>query len=438
MNRRPSLQRHLWGWAAAALVMVWLTLALAAWNSGHHEAREITDGKLVSVARLLLTPHDQASLDTLENQATHRREYALELIVLRWQGDRLVEDTHSLAPILGLTSPPSPGLRTVQVGSGGHQGEWRMYAATDGQGNRAAVLVDMDERYNLGADLAEHVVLPVLLVLPLVMLVLWLAIRRGLQPLSRLSADVAALDTAAGQRLEPDHRFREFASSVEAINHLVDSLQEQARRERAFASDVAHELRTPLASLALGASAARHAPTPDALARLERDALRAGRILQQLLDLARVQRDALAPASASVDLGMLASSVVEDHVPRAYEQDHELALARPDAPVLVQVPAMLAELALRNLVDNAIRHTPAGTQVQVDVWSGPDTLGVAVSDDGRRAGAFGVPASDGLGLGLRLVERMAEQMGARLETGDAQTPMTTRFALVWPIPLRST
>ena len=77
MSTRPSLQRHLWGWAAGALVMVWLTLALAAWNSGHHEAREITDGKLVSVARLLLKPHDQASLDTKENQATHRREYAL-------------------------------------------------------------------------------------------------------------------------------------------------------------------------------------------------------------------------------------------------------------------------------------------------------------------------------------------------------------------------
>lgn len=434
MNRRPSLQRHLWGWAAGALVMVWLTLALAAWNSGHHEAREITDGKLVSVARLLLRPHDQASLDTPENQATHRRGYALELIVLRWKGDQLVEDTHALAPILGLTSPPSPGLRTVQVSAGNHQGEWRMYVATDGQGDRAAVLVGMDERYNLGADLAEHVVLPVLLVLPLVMLVLWLAIRRGLQPLSRLSSDVAALDTAAGQRLEADHRFGEFASSVEAINHLVDSLQEQARRERAFASDVAHELRTPLASLALGASAARHAPTPEALERLEQDALRAGRILQQLLDLARVQRDALAQSSTQVDLGSLASSVVEDHVPRAYDQDHELALVRPDAPVIVQVPAMLAELALRNLVDNAIRHTPAGTQIQVDVWSDSSGMGVAVSDDGRRAGAFGVPASDGLGLGLRLVERMAEQMGARLETGQAQTPMTTRYALLWSTP----
>ncbi|HAJ11846.1 MAG TPA: two-component sensor histidine kinase, partial [Comamonadaceae bacterium] len=66
---QPSLQRHLWAWAAGALVMVWLTLAAAAWNSGRHEAREITDGKLISVARLLLAPQDQSSLDTPENRA---------------------------------------------------------------------------------------------------------------------------------------------------------------------------------------------------------------------------------------------------------------------------------------------------------------------------------------------------------------------------------
>jgi two-component system, OmpR family, sensor histidine kinase QseC len=434
MSGHPSLQRHLWGWAVGALVIVWLTLALAAWNSGHHEAREITDGKLVSVARLLLKPRDQASLDTPENRASHRREYSLELTVMRWSGGRLVEDSHSFAPLLGLIQPPPPGLQTLQVKQGEHQGEWRMYVAADGPGERVAVLVNMEERYDLGADLAEHVVLPVLLVLPVVMLVLWLAIRRGLQPLSRLSADVAALDTAAGQRLDPDHRFREFSSSVQAINRLVDSLQEQARRERAFASDVAHELRTPLASLALGAAAARRTSTPEALERLEQDALRAGRILQQLLDLARVQREAMEQSAGQVDLGSLAAEVVEAHVPRAYEQDHELALVRPDGAVTVQVPPMLAELALRNLVDNAIRHTPAGTQIQVDVWSDEASQGVSVSDDGRRAGAFGVPTSDGLGLGLRLVERMADQMGARLETGDAREPMTTRFALVWPRP----
>lgn len=430
---RPSLQWHLWAWAAGALVMVWLTLAAAAWNSGHHEAREITDGKLVSVARLLLAPGDQPSLNTPDNHAMHRLEYALELAVLRWQGGRLVEDTHGFAEALGFAAPPPTGLSSVRMAHGPGVGEWRMYVMADAVGDRVAVLVDLEDRQRLGADLAGHVALSVLLVLPLVMLVLWWAIRRGLRPLSRLSEDVARLDAGGGQRLDAGHRFREFASTVEAINHLVDSLQAQARRERAFASDVAHELRTPLASLVLGAAAARQAPTPEALVRVEQDALRAGRILQQLLDLARAQRDMALDAGEGADLGALAATVAEAHVRQAYERDHELSLQRPDEPIALPVSATLLELALRNLVDNAIRHTPRGTQVRIEVWSDAASTGVSVSDDGLRPGAFsGIPSSDGLGLGLRLVERVAARMGARLETGAAQAPMTTRYALVWP------
>ena len=429
---QPSLQRHLWAWAAGALVMVWLTLAAAAWNSGRHEAREITDGKLISVARLLLAPQDQSSLDTPENRASHRRDYALELAVLRWEGGQLVEDTHGLASRLGLGMAPVPGLSSVEDAREPAAGQWRMYVASDGQGRTAAVLVHMTERDHLGAELAEHVVLPVLVILPVLMLVLWLAVRRGLWPLVRLSSDVAALDTHEGQRLDNDHRFREFASTVEAINRLVDSLQAQVMRERAFASDVAHELRTPLASLALGAVQARRAPTPEALAGIEQDALRAGRILQQLLDLARAERT-LADAGAGADLGELAAAVAEGHVQPAYERGQALSLRRPDGPVPLPVSPTLLELALRNLVDNAIRHTPRGTQVRIDVWSDAMSAGVAVSDDGQRPGAFGAtPSPDGLGLGLRLVGRVAARMGARLETGGAQAPMTTRYALVWP------
>lgn len=71
--------------------------------------------------------------------------------------------------------------------------------------------------------------------------------------------------------------------------------------------------------------------------------------------------------------------------------------------------------------------------MQIDVWSDAESTGVAVSDDGQRMGAPGTrPAPDGLGLGLRLVGRAAARMGARLETGAAQAPMTTRYALVWP------
>ena len=245
------------------------------------------------------------------------------------------------------------------------------------------------------------------------------------------------LDGFAGQRLDTQHRHREFTSTVAAINALVDTLQMRAQREREFASDVAHELRTPLASLALQANAAQHDPSLERLAQLEQESLRAGRILSQLLELARAQRNASEEsgplAAGQLALGELAARLVASHAPAAYETGHELSLLQPDEPVVVQGQAMLVELALRNLIENALRHTSSGTQVEVAVWRTDDGQGISVSDDGQRQHAGSNAAEHGgLGLGLRLVERMAEQLGARLERDQGVLPMTTRFTLRWP------
>ena len=107
-------------------------------------------------------------------------------------------------------------------------------------------------------------------------------------------------------------------------------------------------------------------------------------------------------------------------------------------------------MTLRNLIANSFRHTPPGTQIEVAVWRSSEAQGVTVSDDGQRAGAAPPRVgSDGLGLGLRLVERLAEQMGAQLERSSGTAPptfmkvrstpnheshftATTRFSLRWP------
>jgi two-component system sensor histidine kinase QseC len=188
--------------------------------------------------------------------------------------------------------------------------------------------------------------------------------------------------------------------------------------------------------MALQARAARHTPSPERLDQLEREALRAGRILAQLLDLARAQRAVPDPSAVGepVSLGEVAAATVAAHAQLAYEAQHELELVQPDRPVQQPTNRLLLELALRNLVENAIRHTPAGTQVVVEVFRNATDQGLSVSDDGhsRRAGAVGQKDSDGLGLGLRLVERMAEQMGARFERVRAPEPLGTRFVLRWP------
>jgi two-component system sensor histidine kinase QseC len=439
--RARTLRHYLLAWALGVLVAVWVALVAFAWSTTFREARQFSDGQMTAVAKLWLSaapyrlePH--APLDVPDLQ----HEYLQDVAVVAWDDGRLVADTHGMVGGLALAALPLQGFTTVSVKVPGLVPEWRAYSAQieqEGRLRRVVVLMDLKQRYDLGKDIAEHVALPALLVLPLVSLLLWWAIRRGLRPLDQLSSEVAALDGFAGQRLDAQHRHREFASTVAAINALVDTLQTRAQREREFASDVAHELRTPLAALALQAGAAQHDPSPERLAELEQEALRAGRILSQLLELARAQRNAIAGggplASSPVALGELAARLIAAHAPAAYESGHELSLTQPDEPVVVPAQPMLLELALRNLIENALRHTPRDSQVAVAVWQTGAHLGVSVSDNGQRAHAHTLPAErGGLGLGLRLVSRIAEQMGAELARDEGEAPMTTRFTLRWP------
>jgi two-component system sensor histidine kinase QseC len=272
--------------------------------------------------------------------------------------------------------------------------------------------------------------------LPLVALLLASAIRRGLLPLQRLSGKIAALDVDSGQTLVPQQPYRELGVTVQSINALVLRLQAQIERERRFAADVAHELRTPLTALVLQARLARHgaaAEQAQALQAVEQGALRAGRILSQLLDLARAQ-SMTGDFSEPVDLCALALRVVSEHAALAHELGQDIALEAPEQALALPVQATLLELALRNLVDNALRHNPAGTYVEVRVARDAEgQVTLSVSDDGGDFSATHSADPDtGLGIGLTLVERIAQSQGAQLVRDAGAAPFGKRFALVWP------
>ena len=363
--------------------------------------------------------------------------YAPELRLVVWDDERVVWDTHGIAALLPASL--APGHHTLVLDPAHPASTWRVFVA-DASANtttarRVAILTEMGWRQHLGTDLAEDIVLPSLVLLPLVALLMAWAIRRGLLPLERLSDQIAALDLDAGQTLPEQQPFRELAYTVDAINTLVQRQQLQLQRERRFTSDVAHELRTPLTAMLLQARRAREADNAadrtQALQTVEQDALRAGHILGQLLDLARAQSlEAL--ASESIDLCALAQRVLAEHAPLAYERHQELALDAPPRPVKVQGHATMVELILRNLVDNALRHTPPGTLVEVRVAQSPQGTGtLTVSDNGARAGAQ-ASANPGMGVGLDLVQRMADAQGIALQHAPGSPTSLHQFTLSWP------
>lgn len=444
-GRKRWLWRYLWGWTLLVLGLTWAGLAGVAYVTGLQEAKAITDRHLQASADLLLRVKELGSLVPTEpaqgdvDLITRLRHSDRDLRVLAWENGRLTWDTHGMAPLL--PTPLADGLQDLELPGDdpdSRQRAWRLYVVSDaaqaGVTRQVAVLSDTAIHVRLALDMAEHLVRPAIVVFPLMALLLIWAIRRGLRPLQQLSDDMAALDVRAGQRLEGQQAFSELESTVQAIHHLVDQLQHQWAREREFNADVAHELRTPLTSAVLQAHVAQTADSIEeraqALQRVEAETLRAAGILSQLLELAHAHRAERMHASA-IDLCELARQACTQHLAFAHDSGQTLGLSVPDAPLPVPAQAELLRLALRNLVDNALRHNPRGTQVEIAVQhqaNGEVTL--SVSDDGH----FDPRGSSrpGMGVGLTLVRRIAHAMGVGFRHEPGRSPYQTRFVLSWP------
>jgi len=446
---KPSLLRHLLLWALGALVLVWASFVVVGFLTGEHEADELTDGHLASMASLLLDepvralmpdspasgtlhPGDLATVHELQDLKSHDYQQSMSMVV--WDAAGRVLSHRGEAPVPPFS--PDEGFATLELGKPALA--WRSFSRWDDASHQRKVMVMLSvaERDDLAFDIAEQVAMPGLWLLPFIALAVALAIQRGLRPLHALSRDVGELNVFQATHLKSQHPQEEFAAVVGSINTLVDRHRAALMRERQLASEFAHELRTPLSSIALHASSLR-GPMSEAerelsLKRLEHEALRAGEIVTQLLALARASRTELDEAAQPVNLALLAAGVVAEYAQAALESGHELALSGGGEPFEIKGHAVLLELALRNLIDNALGHTPRGSLVEVQLdtaqrWMQVCDTGLSPSPPMQttQLKTYGL----GLGLGHRVVEKVAAVHGARF----AQAPAPAGFASCYRI-----
>ena len=442
--RRPSLVRHLMAWTLGALVVVWASFVALGYQTGVHEADELTDGHLAGVAALVLNLHVHGAMDHRDATPVHEppglmaHDYQQSLSVVLWDGaGRLISRTGE-APVPAFET--GQGFATLRLGT--ERQAWRSFTQWSSDRTRkVSVMIELKERDELADDIAEQMIEPGLWLLPVVALALGLAIRRGMRPLNELSREVERLDLDQAERVSHRHALREFLPVVHSINTLLDRQQEALERERSLANEVAHELRTPLASITLQARALADAPAGSldadaqrhALARIGQDALHAGHVLSQLLALARAGRAMLAEPPVPVDLAALARQVVAAHAQAAWQRDCTLSVQAPEA-LWVQGNAVLLEMALRNLVENALKHTPQGTQIEVQAGqSAQGEVWLQVCDDGRRnAGETVPPPVDSLHLGHEIVARVMRAHQGRFAQAEAPAGFTTCYRLGIP------
>jgi signal transduction histidine kinase len=310
---------------------------------------------------------------------------------------------------------------------------WRAYGLQTGAGV-IQIAQPVSVREGLARAAAERVVIPLILLLPIMIVAVAWIVRRGLMPLQYVAAEVQRRDVHSLRPLGTGDLPREIEPLVRELNRLLGRLQEAFSVQRAFISDAAHELRSPLTALRLQLQLLDRAP--DETARLEARARlggaveRAIHLAEQLLTLARSDPQELAGEFGPVDLAAVAAEAITD--------THELALARNIDLALDGAPGCLVRgngealrILTRNLIDNAVRYTPPGGSVLVRCRSKAEGALLEVTDTGpgipaaerervfdrfhRRAAA----QAEGTGLGLAIVKSIAGHHGARVVLGDA-------------------
>ncbi len=283
-------------------------------------------------------------------------------------------------------------------------------------------------------EVADHVVVPLLvLMLPLALAAAWV-IRSSLRPLKDAAAQIELAQTAdRGFRVDVSGFPDEATGFADAVNGLLGRLDETAARQETFAADVAHELRTPLAILALELEKLESATAT----RLKKDVSGMSRLVEQLLVLAQLDAQAAARVPAhDVALEAVAAEIVGHFAPIALDEEKEIAFETGDGPVVSGHPEAIGA-ALRNLIENALRVTPPHGTVTVIVGpgpllrvrdGGPGLSQEALADFRQRLRRGDHSSKNGAGLGLAIVSRIMEAHGGSLKTDPDHSELVLDFA----------
>ncbi|WP_227369339.1 ATP-binding protein [Halomonas sp. M20] len=462
-----SIRRYLAQALALVLTVTALLIVTAAYLISDHELEEILDaqlslqGRIVAglispattleeyqrIARSLTLPGHEArvydkeagvepaSLQTPPARLYHEEERMLSIGFWNADGSPRLQgakwNEEGLFPM-----PTKEGYRWVDY----TEDQWRVFSLFDTTSDTwISIGVQKDFLDEIVERIALNTLWPILLLLPLLLWLMTRIIRRGLTPIALLSRQVQGRD---GQDLTPiDLNVpQELDGLQRSLNDFIARLGKTLERERCFTADAAHELRTPLAALKIHLENAQ-AGEADSLQKATIGVKRLQRVVEQLLVLARLDR-ASSNQARLIDIYPIVAELTADLWPLAHARGQELSLSGL-SQLSVRADPVEVGILLRNLLDNALRYTPEGGHVEVELYHQQGTPQVIVRDTGP-----GIPeelldtvverfrrASDqrttGSGLGLSIVVELAQRQQAEVRLSNHQ-PYGLEARVVWP------
>jgi two-component system sensor histidine kinase QseC len=438
----PSIQRRLLVGLLVTTVLAWGVALFFSYRDTRHELNELLDAYLAQSTSLLIAQLGQEAdeIDTEHVPPLHR--YSRKVAFQVWEhGDELrlhsaaAPNTHLSDDLEGFSDATVAGER------------WRVFSAWDAEHE---FLVQVGERREvrdkLAREIAENLLQPLLLTLPVLALIIWLGVSRGLRPLAALRQQVEMRDPNNLSPLEDAKVPAEVVPLVQSLDRLFARVRTLLDNERRFTADAAHELRTPLAAIKTQAQVARAAVGDEERKRALDNVLagcdRAAHLVEQLLTLARLEPGQL-QSRVACELRSLAAAAVAEMAPGALEKGVDVQLIDGVESRVEGDPGLL-RILMRNLIDNAIRYSPSGSTVRVSVGASEGAAEFSVNDQGP-----GIPAAArplvwerfyrvlgtgemGSGLGLSIVKRIAELHGAEVLLTEGEGGKGLRVAVTFP------
>ncbi|AXF22617.1 hypothetical protein CUJ89_19030 [Burkholderia pyrrocinia] len=443
-----SIRRRVSLMALGCVTLVWLVAVFGSFRHATREIGEWEDARLVEYASLLvnLAPADLGHLARFPPDARVELASGNSGSGPDNDGDRLPRDVlfevrDAQGNVVASSLPAAAGglpdardprgaPRTIVIGDT----QWRTHTLRDhASGRWVRVMETANTRSDLATGIARGIVWPLIVALPVLALLLWYLIGRSLAPLKTLSTLIGARDARSleplGIATVPD----EVHTLVDAIDRLLARLRQSIVRERAFTSDAAHELKTPLAAIKVQAQVAIATDDPArkqlAMQRVVQGVDRSARLAEQLLLLARLDEYERIPTRAVV-VRELVDAAIDRHLAKA--SDKAIDIVAGDASRrAIEADPILIGILLDNLVDNAVKYGRRGGRIELGVHDDGALQRIVVRDDGpgvapgeherlgdrfyRGSGA----QSPGSGLGLSIVTRIAQYFGGtvQFETG---------------------
>jgi two-component system, OmpR family, sensor kinase len=430
-----SIRRTLLLWVMAALLLGALVVSAAAYFTTLEEINETLDGDLrhvaVSLARYqnVNAPHGQPR--GLEAAEGNNDLDGSEIATSTW--DTKGNLVYTSTPQVRIPFINRNGLTRVNVNEEG----WIVYAIQHRDGFAQAAQ-RIESRRTIAREAAARTLPPMLLLAMGIGALLIYGLRYGLRPLDLAAQDVAGRSAKSLKPIESDYLPTEIAPMVGAINGLMARLNESLTAQRRFLSDAAHELRSPITALRLQLQVLERSADAAAIEaaknELRQGVARAQRLVEQLLQFARTEPEAVTAPLVPTDLNQVVREVVGAQNLRAEIWKLDLG-ASVSEPVVALSEASQLTILLNNLVENAMRYTPSGGVVDVgaEMRDGHPVLfvrdtgpGIAKDDRERVFDRFyrgeqlapSQRAIVGSGLGLAIVKAIADHHGAVVELLD--------------------